>query len=317
MNDIKSECDAFISQYKARIKNPQFINGLDRRMYHISRMRDEEIMEWFKYHKNEYDNPELTNPNWDQDLIGVLLGVKRLALIDNDEEIDLELKLKATQLCGIKQLIIRQNYYPTTIYYRKENWTYAVILYMYHEKLFDDSTLRSIDNVFDAFQAYLLGYPLRSYLDHMTAFILDFTAIKIIPEYRKLSQIRQQEIHNRPENKEILIECPNIIFNTGLVKDFDFTQENIRALYREYFKTYYAIEKSETKNYQHAVEIVQKIKDIVSDNPIYKSFAYGLTVNDKLNANINSVKQPNNHFGTSYNNIIDLSLFGIPNLTIN
>ena len=126
----------------------------------------------------------LINEYTDKEVIAVAMGLKKVAMTDNDtalweiDSLDTSLRFALILYGGVKTIVENDkvNDDNTIYYYKEENWHYAMLLYLFHrdltkemvkEIIFPSSEMSHED--FDIFQSYLLGYT----PDSVVYFLLD------------------------------------------------------------------------------------------------------------------------------------------------
>jgi hypothetical protein len=166
-----------LDSYRQKLKTEQYLCGLpmhgDEFPFDISESDLKTLMGFLLY---QYDN-DLESNNWDQDLMGVLLKKKPLAWIDNDfyprsmdKHFDYHLRFVAVSKMGMCCLNVdpETNNDPTNLYFWPSEWKNACLIYMFHEALFDDTTMKQIEKCFCEFHGILLGYSMLSSMVYMS-----------------------------------------------------------------------------------------------------------------------------------------------------
>lgn len=134
---------------------PKTCNGYE--MKDPSKVTTEEIDEWYAFQN--------LKGNWGNDLL-CAWGGHKIAMIDYDyfpPEHNLKefeqflIRFWMVAKCGIR--VLYQSDGDNSIYYQKQYWKEALLLYFFHEKLF---TLPDIPKKLDIFQGILLGYSMNS-----------------------------------------------------------------------------------------------------------------------------------------------------------
>jgi len=165
--------------------------------------------------------------------------------------------------CDLKMLVMTKHGDPTVIYYKKDKWEDALLLYLYHEERIEEKfiyphgdelaeyTTSNIseelirDYVFNMFQSILLGYTMDSLIRYL---------------FLKPSQYN---------------------FNISSLSD----REKIK-LYRDIYKSVYIDHSNEIeivkKLYARTEKVIEKFKISLRSDPKWKYFAYGLDKDDKV-----------------------------------
>lgn len=202
----RDSCDEMIKKYSKRITT-KFITGWNLPIRHPNSFssdgkisQDSEYLNtFFDYLVDETRSfPEETN-NSDKDLYGVLIGVKPLALNDNDffpEDPDKEIEREyftrymATHRCDIRSLdLTTDDGDVSTIWYRPKDWARAVFLYLFvGDMLGEDvknAAKESKERQFDFWMGYLLGYSFESILLYDKIGSIYDEYLLLHPEYPK------------------------------------------------------------------------------------------------------------------------------------
>jgi hypothetical protein len=173
-SDIINVFTKIITNYLGNFLHFDYLNGLGDSLESVQ--SDKYLYKLFSYMNPDWKislhRGTIKMAHWDVDLLAVLCGTKKIALIDNDclmdpddptDDIDYKLR-HICSIYGMERVTTYKNNDPANLYYFPKNWKHVAILYKYHS---GDCKLPSYPNfkkqeVFDMFQGILLGYDVTS-----------------------------------------------------------------------------------------------------------------------------------------------------------
>lgn len=236
----KKYCERMIEKYSSKIDS-KYCTGLPIEIKDPDEISATELNIWADYKRDSY--PANLLEKIDYHLVCVMIGAKPVALLDvdaypSDEKQHDSFMRFVSYKCDVRSLISDRYGQQSTIYYHKDHWTNAMILFLFHEQLLDSSIRNQITKTqggFDAFQGILLGYNKDSFIDY------SFIHYSI-----------------------------GDVFKVPTVQA---TEEEIKDSYQQYYKIFSKLKRKLSSSYEEMQKLIETLKSKVENEPCYRACA--------------------------------------------
>jgi len=288
MEEVNKYLESVVDSYIRRIDNDAKLSGWDENTIPVpEKLSEKELDIWFE--NNPYKNSFIT-PNWDQDIMAVVMGKKPCSLTDNDflpvekKKFDYYLRYFLTFRYGLLSLIILKKNDPSVIWYRKENWAKAMFLYLYFEKklplefkkLLKNSKLNHILSLslgYNEMSCAILGTEIAMYS------LVD--QLKLLEPYKKKAEEELEKDENFKDDTKETIEAniPVYAFSKNredIFQKMSYTYK--RKIYSFCYKKIMETFNNDHVNFVETQENVKKIINYIEDQDKYKYFSRGVDV---------------------------------------
>lgn len=306
MASSEEECAKFTKKYADRMESFVFCRGWDKPLPHPNKISTKLLNEWLIYFIKPYRN-NFSSTNWDHDIVCVLKGEKKLAFTENDNfdifdetNLDLELRYIPQLYCNLRTIVIDDVSDPSYIWYKAENWEWAVMYYLYINDMLEEYKFTFSSFNSDFIHSILLDYTYNSSIMYflkpgqwiISNYLLK-TAVfrKLFADYFKKSPVFADYIE-RIDYDEYLNADPdmqNRVHRIIILENINYFLKNLtlkmkKMIYQEVYNKYFEM----VKNPSYSIEEFEKQKSIV------EKYLHKIRKNKVLEA-----------FGRS-NNIMDL-----------